>query len=126
MSSVDDVVSSSTLSPANKSLVNEATVDAGKKVVTHRRVMKNVGKSENVVYDVKVSSHPSINIDVNPSRLVFSPENQSLSYEVTFTVIDDQMKDTLPKFGWIEWSDGFHKVRSPVAFTWGRGSVPSI
>ncbi|PIA62777.1 hypothetical protein AQUCO_00200650v1 [Aquilegia coerulea] len=94
--------------------------------VTQRRVVKNVGKSENVVYDVKVSSPPSINIDINPSRLVFSPEKQILSYEVTFTALGDQTKDALPEFGWIEWSDGFHRVRSPVAFTWGKGSVASI
>ncbi|KAL5707491.1 hypothetical protein ACHQM5_018389 [Ranunculus cassubicifolius] len=82
------------------------------KTVTHKRVLTNVGKSTNVVYDVKVSSPLSIEIVVSPSRLVFGPQSQSFSYEVTFSVLSD---DTLPEFGWIEWSDGYHKVRSPVA-----------
>lgn len=88
--------------------------------VTHKRVLRNVGPSENVVYNVKVASPSSIKIVVSPRRLVFSPRNKSLSYEVTFSYLSDDMEDALPQFGWIEWSDGIHKVRSPVAFSLGE------
>ncbi|KAF9621843.1 hypothetical protein IFM89_028431 [Coptis chinensis] len=95
-------------------------------IVTHTRVVKNVGQSPNVVYDVKVSSPSFIEATASPSRLEFNPQNQSLSYEVTFSALGDDIEDRLPQFGWIEWSDGFHNVRSPIAFSFGEDSVTSM
>ncbi|KAF5199446.1 Subtilisin-like protease SBT1.4 [Thalictrum thalictroides] len=93
----------------------------GTSKVTYRRVVTNVGKSENAVYDVSVSTHSSIGISVSPSRLVFSPENKSLAYELTFEALSDDIEDVLPQFGWIEWTDDHqHKVRSPIAFVMGE------
>ncbi|KAF9600136.1 hypothetical protein IFM89_003820 [Coptis chinensis] len=94
--------------------------------ITIKRVLKNVGQSENVVYDVKVSSPSFIETTVLPSKLVFSPENHSLSYEVTFSALVDLKEGTFPQFGWIEWTDGHHNVRSPIAFARGMDLLSSI
>ncbi|KAL5707492.1 hypothetical protein ACHQM5_018390 [Ranunculus cassubicifolius] len=98
----------------------------GTNTATHKRVLTNVGKSDNVVYNVKVSSPSSVEIVVSPSKLVFSPTSKSLSYEVTFTTLGDDWEDILPQFGWIEWSDGTHKVRSPVALALGEKDFVSV
>ncbi|KAK9101554.1 hypothetical protein Scep_024984 [Stephania cephalantha] len=84
-----------------------------------KRVVNNVGQSVDAIYEVKVSGPPSVEIVVSPSQLVFSQQNQRLSYEVKFSSLADRMAgDGSPKFGSIEWSDGTHVVRSPIAFTW--------
>ncbi|KAF9603648.1 hypothetical protein IFM89_037192 [Coptis chinensis] len=74
----------------------------------------------------KVSSPSFIETTVLPSKLVFSPENHSLSYEVTFSALVDLKEGTFPQFGWIEWTDGHHNVRSPIAFARGMDLLSSI
>ncbi|XP_059640181.1 subtilisin-like protease SBT1.4 [Cornus florida] len=104
--------------------------DSNKKVVKYKRVVKNVGPSVNVGYALIVKSPPSVEISVTPSKLMFSAENQTLSYEITFTsvaVSSSQLSVVASKgFGSIEWTDGTHHVRSPIAITWRQGSVVSI
>uniref|UniRef100_A0A5B6YMD2 Putative subtilisin-like protease n=1 Tax=Davidia involucrata TaxID=16924 RepID=A0A5B6YMD2_DAVIN len=105
--------------------------DAKTNVVKYRRVVKNVGSSVDAVYEAKVSAPPSVEIGVSPSKLVFSAENQTLSYEITFTSVAAASGDlgVAPKgFGSIEWTDGTHCVRSPIAIMWrqDQGSVVSI
>ncbi|OVA03786.1 Peptidase S8/S53 domain [Macleaya cordata] len=94
-------------------------------VVKYRRVVKNVGKSADAVYEVKVTKSASVDVEVIPSKLVFSAQNQSLSYDIKFTSVADQT-DGEPKFGAIEWTDGAHVVRSPIAYTWGSSYLSSM
>lgn len=98
-----------------------------KDVVRYRRAVKNVGSSVDVVYEVKVSAPPSVEVNVSPSKLVFSGENQTLSYEVTLASIGLGLFGA-PKsaFGSIEWTDGTHSVRSPIAVRWKKGSVATV
>ncbi|KAK9099542.1 hypothetical protein Syun_026587 [Stephania yunnanensis] len=92
-----------------------------------KRVVNNVGQSVDAVYKVKVSGPPSVEIVVSPSQLVFSQQNQRLSYEVKFSSLPDRMAgDGSPKFGSIVWSDGTHVVRSPIAFTWKDDELKSL
>ncbi|KAI3983967.1 hypothetical protein MKX01_035094 [Papaver californicum] len=87
--------------------------------VTYKRVVKNVGSSINAVYEARVYGPSSIKISVLPSNLVFSEAAQSLSYEITFSsLIIEVLGSTKAEFGAIEWSDGVHVVRSPIAFRW--------
>ncbi|RZC52934.1 hypothetical protein C5167_021353 [Papaver somniferum] len=90
-------------------------------VVKHKRVVTNVGKSEDVIYRVKVNSPRSAEISVSPSVLVFTTPNQSLSYEITFTSLSTAERNstiTRVSFGSIEWTDSVHVVRSPIALIW--------
>jgi hypothetical protein len=88
----------------------------------YKRVVKNVGDNVNAVYEVKVSAPPTVRVTVSPSKLKFSEEQKTLSYEVTFTggVLDNRVgaATTSSVFGSIEWSDGIHRVRSPIAVAW--------
>ena len=92
-------------------------------VVKLKRVVRNVGISKNAVYVVKVNPPPAVKINVSPSKIVFTERNQSASYEVTFTTDGASL---VMKFGSIEWTDGFHRVRSPIAVRWHNDLVASI
>ncbi|KAF8393633.1 hypothetical protein HHK36_021879 [Tetracentron sinense] len=96
-------------------------------VVRYRRVVRNVGSSVDAVYEAKVHAPPSVQVSVSPSKLVFSAENQSLSYEITFSNVAVDLTGLVrSRFGSIQWSDGVHLVRSPIAFSWQSGTVSSI
>ncbi|KAI3965394.1 hypothetical protein MKX01_042875 [Papaver californicum] len=99
----------------------------GNNTVTYKRVVKNVGSSVNAVYEARVYGPSSIKISVSPSKLVFSEAAQSLSYEITFSsLITEVLGSTKAEFGAIEWSDGVHVVRSPIAFRWGIHSTSMV
>ncbi|KAF4368915.1 hypothetical protein F8388_021527 [Cannabis sativa] len=83
--------------------------DSHQGLVKYKRVVKNVGSEVDAVYQVTVSSPPGIEINVSPSKLVFSGVNQTQAYEVTFSTSVDYSKSA--KFGSIEWTDGTHKTQ---------------
>ncbi|KAI0494552.1 hypothetical protein KFK09_024690 [Dendrobium nobile] len=101
-------------------------------VVTYKRTVKNVGDLGCGdlgcrVYNVQISSPPGVDVKVTPSKLVFDSVNQSLSYEITFASIKStEAATTSRQFGWISWSDGVHKVRSPIAVIWQHSQVSSM
>lgn len=94
----------------------------GNSVVKYKRVVKNVGKNADAVYEVKVNAPPSVEVSVLPAKLVFSEEKNSLSYEISFTSKRsgglEVVEGIQSAFGSIEWSDGIHGVRSPIAVRW--------
>ncbi|KAK9726890.1 hypothetical protein RND81_05G243700 [Saponaria officinalis] len=97
---------------------------SGKNEVKYTRLVKNVGSSVNATYEVTVNAPPNVEVNVSPRKLVFSTANQTLSYEITFTSISDAFQSILgsSSFGSIEWSDGSHRVRSPIAVRWVEGT----
>ncbi|GKV09810.1 hypothetical protein SLEP1_g21250 [Rubroshorea leprosula] len=97
-------------------------------VVRYKRTVKNVGSSAGAVYEVKVNAPQGIEISVWPSKLEFGSKNLTLSYEVEFRsgVGLGLLEVGSQKFGWIEWSDGVHQVRSPVAVRWIQGLKETI
>ncbi|GMN36849.1 hypothetical protein TIFTF001_006345 [Ficus carica] len=98
--------------------------DSNHQVVKYKRVVKNVGSESDAVYEATVSAPAGFDISVSPSKLVFSAENQTQTYEVKFSASVDYIKSS--RFGSIEWTDGTHRVRSPVAFQWRSWSSASI
>ncbi|CAK9156870.1 unnamed protein product, partial [Ilex paraguariensis] len=117
-------------SPGNLNYPSFSVVfDTNNRVVKYKRVVKNVGSLIDVVYEVKVSDHPpGVEVSVSPSKLVFSIENQTLSYEITFSSVelervgDATVSISKSAFGSIEWTDGVHVVRSPIAVEWREDS----
>ncbi|XP_058743747.1 subtilisin-like protease SBT1.4 [Vicia villosa] len=87
-------------------------------LVKYRRVVTNVGGSVDAVYSVNVNAPFGVDVSVSPSKLVFSSENQTQAFEVTFTRIGYGGSQS---FGSLEWSDGVHIVRSPIAARWSNG-----
>ncbi|KAK8524775.1 hypothetical protein V6N12_029630 [Hibiscus sabdariffa] len=88
-------------------------------VVKYKRRVKNVGTSADAVYVVKVNAPPGVEVSVSPSKLEFSTLNQTLSYEIAFASDGPSLSSIASEgFGSIEWSDGVHLVRSPIAVRW--------
>ncbi|XP_073139285.1 subtilisin-like protease SBT1.4 [Henckelia pumila] len=102
------------------------------KEVNYTRVVKNVGKEKDAVYEVNVTAPPGVYITVSPSKLVFSEDKDTLSYEITFeSVISnaeiENLSSTKGSHGSIEWTDGgSHRVRSPVVVLWHGSSVEAM
>ncbi|XP_026440624.1 subtilisin-like protease SBT1.4 [Papaver somniferum] len=89
--------------------------------VKHRRVLTNVGNSADAVYKVKIRSRTSsVKISVSPTKLVFTANKKSLPYEIMFESAPGTTETEA--FGSIEWYDGEHVVRSPIAFSWGTAT----
>lgn len=95
----------------------------GSGVVKYKRVVTNVGSNVDAVYNVTVNAPPGVDVSVSPSELVFSGENKTQAFEVTFSGVEYASSQS---FGSIEWSDGSHLVRSPIAVTWNGGFSSSI
>ncbi|KAK4361767.1 hypothetical protein RND71_017008 [Anisodus tanguticus] len=72
-------------SPGDLNYPSFSVVFMGEGVVKYRRVVKNVGSDTNAVYEVKVYAPPSVEVKVAPSKLSFSEEKNSLSYEISFS-----------------------------------------
>lgn len=87
-------------------------------VIKYKRVVKNVGKGKLSVYKVKVKAPPNVEVSVSPNMLVFTKGVETLSYEITFTSV---RRGRSSEFGSIEWRDGVHVVRSPIAVSWKSG-----
>lgn len=92
-------------------------------LVKYRRVVTNVGSSVDAVYTVKLNAPSGVGVSVSPSKLVFSAENKTQAFEVTFTRLGYGGSQG---FGSLEWTDGSHRVRSPIAVRWSSGSSSSI
>lgn len=104
----------------------------GESTVTYKRTVKNVGDTADAAYEVSVAPPPGVAVTVSPSKLVFSEEADTLSYEVTFKSSADAVDaasfsivdGAKSAFGWLEWSDGSsHHVRSPIAVLWKQSGV---
>ncbi|XP_028792892.1 subtilisin-like protease SBT1.7 [Neltuma alba] len=84
--------------------------------VQHTRILTNVG--EPGTYKVSVSSpSSSVKIEVEPTTLCFSKMYEKKSFTVTFNTWASMPSGTTT-FGHLEWSDGKHKVVSPIALGW--------
>ena len=82
--------------------------------VTHRRTLTNVGVPGK--YTVSVTKVESVKIVVKPTSLTFKKAYEKKSFTVTF--IARTMPSDTQEFARLEWSDGKHSVRSPIAFSW--------
>ncbi|XP_041015634.1 subtilisin-like protease SBT1.4 [Juglans microcarpa x Juglans regia] len=94
--------------------------------VRYKRVVTNVGSSVDAVYEVKVNAPADVRISVSPSKLVFSAGTQTQTYEISFASGVGLGYSHSAGYGSIEWSDGSHSVRSPVAVTWKSGITAAM
>ncbi|XP_047063739.1 subtilisin-like protease SBT1.4 [Lolium rigidum] len=87
------------------------------KVITQRRVVRNVGGNTEATYNATVTSPAGVRVTVKPRKLRFSVTEDTQEYEITFTRAAGSVKEAYT-FGSIVWSDGEHTVTSPIAITW--------
>jgi hypothetical protein len=97
-----------------------AVFDSGRKAVTQRRAVRDVGSGSSVeaVYTASVTSPAGGDVTVRPQTLRFTSGQRTQEYEVTFTPLSGADVTGRYTFGSIVWSDGKHQVRSPIAVTW--------
>ncbi|KAL5559145.1 hypothetical protein UlMin_035356 [Ulmus minor] len=82
--------------------------------VRYTRTLTNVGAP--ATYKVSISSAiSSVKISVEPESLSFKAYEKK-TYTITFTA--SSMPSGTTNFARLEWSDGKHKVGSPIAFSW--------
>ncbi|XP_057975333.1 subtilisin-like protease SBT1.7 [Malania oleifera] len=86
-------------------------------VFKYLRTVTNVGNSV-ATYKVSVSTQmgASVRISVEPDTLNFTQLNQKKNYTVTFNC--NAMPYGTYGFASLEWTDGKHKVRSPITVLW--------
>ncbi|KAI4982421.1 hypothetical protein ZWY2020_022913 [Hordeum vulgare] len=85
--------------------------------ITQRRVVRNVGSDVVATYRATVTSPAGMRITVKPRKLRFSKTHKTQEYQVTFAIrAAGSIKEYT--FGSIVWSDGKHKVTSPIAIAW--------
>ncbi|XP_057493149.1 subtilisin-like protease SBT1.7 [Actinidia eriantha] len=89
--------------------------DSGSTVLTYSRTLTNVGSPGTYKVSVNLKSE-AVKVSVEPKSLSFSELNEKKSYTVTFTA--NSMPSNTVSFGHIEWSEGTHVVRSPIAISW--------
>ncbi|KAK9941457.1 hypothetical protein M0R45_018054 [Rubus argutus] len=88
------------------------TVSNLQSTVTIKRTVRNVGKNKNAIYFGTISEPDGVEVVIWPRVLVFSWFKEENTYYVT---LKPQKKSRgRYDFGEIVWSDGFHKVRSPL------------
>ncbi|KAK8581035.1 hypothetical protein V6N12_071281 [Hibiscus sabdariffa] len=86
------------------------------------------GKAKSIPWEI-LTIHPSlflwklrqartqaVKMSVEPATLTFGSQYEKKSYTVTFTT--SSMPSGTTSFAHLEWSDGKHIVRSPIAFSW--------
>ncbi|XP_020532051.1 subtilisin-like protease SBT5.6 [Amborella trichopoda] len=105
-------------SPPNPSDLNLASVTISKlkgtKTVT--RTVTNVG-AKKALYSLSLASPNGVLVDIEPKELYFRRDGEKKSFSLTFKVgprVPRSMKNGSYSFGWYMWSDGMHKVRSPI------------
>ncbi|KAG8371769.1 hypothetical protein BUALT_Bualt13G0122700 [Buddleja alternifolia] len=79
---------------------------------TVKRSVKNVGHVKTAIYFVSVVSPNGVEVVVWPKMLIFSGFKEEVTYFVTLKPL--KMSQGRYDFGSITWSDGFHRVRSPL------------
>ncbi|KAI5079122.1 hypothetical protein GOP47_0006793 [Adiantum capillus-veneris] len=87
---------------------------------TFTRTVTNVG-FPNSTYTVSVVNPQYVNVSVEPSTLAFEHAYQKLSYTLTLSAEPLLFIPENPEalsFGSLVWSDGYHKVQSPISCMW--------
>ncbi|XP_062172603.1 subtilisin-like protease SBT3.18 isoform X2 [Alnus glutinosa] len=88
------------------------TVSNLKSTVTIKRTVRNVGHKKNTIYFASIVKPDGVEVFIWPRVLFFSWFNEENSYYVTLK--PQKKSQGRYDFGEIVWSDGFHKVRSPL------------
>ncbi|PAN08561.1 hypothetical protein PAHAL_1G420600 [Panicum hallii] len=98
---------------------------SGDDKVTQRRVVRNVGSNARATYTASVTSPAGVRVAVEPPTLQFSAMQQAQEYAITFAPQQGGVTEKYT-FGSIVWSDGKHKVTSPIAITWRASQVAAM
>ncbi|VVA95630.1 unnamed protein product [Arabis nemorensis] len=97
------------------------TIPSLKFTRTIKRTVSNVGTNKNTVYFVDIIKPAGVEVAIWPRILVFSRCQQEHSYYVTFK--PTKIHSGRYVFGDIIWTDGIHRVRSPLVVFLSNGGI---
>ncbi|XP_075521124.1 subtilisin-like protease SBT3.18, partial [Primulina tabacum] len=83
-----------------------------KQETTIKRTVRNVGHKKTAIYFVSIVNPNGVEVTVWPEILIFSVFREEITYLVTLKPLKNSRGRY--DFGSITWSDGFHRVRSPL------------
>ncbi|KAL2963863.1 hypothetical protein AAZX31_17G224500 [Glycine max] len=86
------------------------------KTVKYSRVLTNVGAPGTYKASVMSLGDSNVKTVVEPNTLSFTELYEKKDYTVSFTYTS--MPSGTTSFARLEWTDGKHKVGSPIAFSW--------
>ncbi|KAL3342370.1 hypothetical protein AABB24_026406 [Solanum stoloniferum] len=92
--------------------VPSLTIPSLRKTVTVKRTVTNVGPV-NSKYKAIIEPPLGITIKVKPETLIFNSSTKKISF--TLTISTSHKYTTGNYFGSLTWTDGVHKVRSPIS-----------
>ncbi|XP_027771476.1 subtilisin-like protease SBT3.4 isoform X5 [Solanum pennellii] len=96
------------------------TIPSLRKTVTVRRTVTNVGPV-NSKYKAIIEPPLGITIKVKPETLIFNSSTKKISF--TLTISTSHKYTTYYYFGSLTWTDGVHRVRSPISV---RNEFPEL
>jgi hypothetical protein len=88
------------------------TVSNLKSTMTIKRTVRNVGHNKNTIYSASIVKPAGVEVVIWPKILFFSWFKEENSYYVTLKPL--KKSQGRYDFGEIVWSDGCHRVRSPL------------
>ncbi|KAL8480866.1 hypothetical protein ACS0TY_027404 [Phlomoides rotata] len=95
------------------------TVSDLKCTTTVKRTLRNVGRIKTTIYFASIVNPNGVDVFVWPKILFFSPLREQVTYYLTLKPL--KISQGRYGFGSITWSDGFHKVRSPLVVQVNNG-----
>lgn len=100
------------------------TVSDLKCTTTVKRTVRNVGRMKTAIYFASIEKPNGVEVFVWPKILLFSPLREEVTYYLTLKPM--KISQGRYDFGSITWSDGFHKVRSPLVVQVNNGGEEEI
>jgi subtilisin family serine protease len=96
--------------------------------VTQSREVRNVGSNENAVYTFSFRDVPiGWSAIVDPPVLEFDEGHRSLEYTVTFSLLPAASNSSETEaHSALVWTDGQHKVVSPIVLTWPATTTAAV
>ncbi|KAJ3673576.1 hypothetical protein LUZ60_005568 [Juncus effusus] len=87
------------------------TISDLRSTITVKRTLTNVGQSR-AVYHSSVVTPQGVHVWIWPQALVFNWYKEKIAYYVT--IVPAKQSDGRYDFGEIVWSDGYHRVKTPL------------
>lgn len=90
--------------------------------LTVKRTVTNVGPGKSV-YSATVTPPVGVSVEISPKILIFSHVGEKKTFNITLQANEGNVGEEEKRggyvFGWYEWKDGVHVVRSPMAVSIG-------
>lgn len=105
--------------PSISIMVNQPVTSAGNFEIAVNRTLTSV-RDTHSTYTVSMKEPSGVHMVIVPDKLVFNRKGEKQQFGVKVSARAAPLKAgaSWTEFGYISWTDGVRRVRSPVGFTW--------